>query len=366
MAKVCISLSGEGRGHATRVRAIIESIRHEHDVSVFASNDAFEFLDGLYRGNRVGVHRISGLRFHYTQKGRLNFLRTGIEAVSSFRRLWHARQALEEHLQREQPDLVVVDFEPILPRAARRLGLPFVSVDHQHFLTTYDLRTLPWRLRLQALLMASVVRGYYSGQRETVVSSFFFPPLRRGCHNVTQVGVMLRPEVLARAPERRGHLVAYWRRFVPSSVLDGLQATRREVRIYGLGEQPRRGNLVFRGIEEHRFLEDLATCDALVSTAGNQLVGEALYLSKPILVLPEARNFEQYINAHFLAQTGAGAWVEMERATPAHFTGFLDGLDRFDAAIDRRRMNGLPKTLAVLRGHLSTTAPSRCAETAVA
>lgn len=84
-------------------------------------------------------------------------------------------------------------------------------------------------------------------------------------------------------------------------------ATRREVRMYGLGAQPRRGNLVFRDIDEHRFLEDLATCDAMISTAGNQLVGEALYLAKPVLVLPEARNFEQYINAHFLARSGAGA-----------------------------------------------------------
>ena len=48
---------------------------------------------------------------------------------------------------------------------------------------------------------------------------------------------------------------------------------------------------------------------AVVSTAGNQLVGEALYLGKPVLVMPERVNFEQAINAHYLEQSGAG-WVE--------------------------------------------------------
>jgi uncharacterized protein (TIGR00661 family) len=357
MARIFFSLSGEGRGHATRARAVVESLREEHQVSLFASGDAWRFLAPLYRDTAVKVHRIGGLRFHYNEERRLNFTRTGAEALRFLRRLPMLVGMLERQIRRGRPNLVVTDFEPALPRAARRLGVPFVSLDHQHFLLTYDLASLPPRLRLYAAYMALIVRAYYSGQAATVVSSFYFPPLRRGCRDVTQVGVMLRPEVLAARPERAGHLVAYFRRFAGDHLLAALHATGRAVRVYGLGACPPAGRLSFHAIEERRFVEDLAACDALISTAGNQLVGEALYLGKPVLALPEARNFEQYINAHFLAQSGAGAWREAEKVTSADVAGFLARLGGFRPPPDSARIHGLPATLAVLRRHLPAAAP---------
>lgn len=352
MAKIFFSLSGEGRGHATRVRALVESLRAEHQVAIYASGDAYRFLAPLYRSSSVRLHRVGGLRFHYTPNRRLDFRKTSWEAIRFARRLPLLVRMLERRLVDERPDLVIADFEPALPRAARRLSIPFLSIDHQHFLTTYNLSSLPVWLRAHAALMSLIVRAICSGQQHTVVSSFYFPPLRSNCSSVTQVGVMLRPEILATKPENQSHLVAYWRRFAPPNVMDALRESGREVRIYGLGNRPRSGNLVFQAISEQNFLDDLASSSALISTAGNQLVGEALFLGKPVLAFPEARNFEQYINAHFLAQSGAGAWAEMERVSPMHVSGFLERLDEFRGRIQRSRMNGLPATLAALRQFL--------------
>jgi uncharacterized protein (TIGR00661 family) len=248
--------------------------------------------------------------------------------------------------------LAIVDFEPALPRAAARTGVPMISLDHQHFLRTYDLRTLPFRLRCHAAFMALIVRAYCQGQRETIVSSFYFPPLRRGCGKVTQAGVMLRPNVLEAEPAPKGHLVAYWRKFAGEGILSALRGTGREVRVYGLGVRASSGNLSFHAIHEERFIEDLASCDALVSTAGNQLVGEALFLGKAVFVAPETRNFEQYINAHFLAQSGAGDWCEMEKLSASRLNTFLGRLDEYRSRIVSSRMNGLPATLEAIERHL--------------
>ena len=124
------------------------------------------------------------------------------------------------------------------------------------------------------------------------------------------------------------------------------------MRIYGLGERPARGRLTFHPIDEERFVADLASCSALVATAGNQLVGEAIYLGKPCFVMPEARNYEQFMNAHFLAQSGGGAWMEMERVTPGALREFTRHRDVFAARIDRRRLDGLPATLSALERFL--------------
>ncbi|MGE3313277.1 MAG: glycosyltransferase family protein [Limisphaerales bacterium] len=352
MANIFFGVSGEGRGHATRVRAQVEALRAAHDITVFASGEAFSFLAPLYDQTDVRVRRIAGLRFHYSPNRRLDFTATALRAMDFVRRLPEECEALSREFLEHRPDLVVSDFEPVLPRAARRHGVPFLSVDHQHFLTTYDLSSLPRRLRLRAFFMAAIVRAYFQGQRETVVSSFYFPPLRRSCVATTQVGVMLRGEIRAARPSHGRYLVAYLRRFAGRGFLEALNAIGREVVVYGLGERPTVGRLRFRAVDEERFLEDLAGCDALLSTAGNQVVGEALYLRKPVFAMPEARNFEQYINAHFLKRTGAGDWLDLERVTENALRDFLDRVDDYRRGIRAGRLDGLPATLQVMERHL--------------
>lgn len=82
------------------------------------------------------------------------------------------------------------------------------------------------------------------------------------------------------------------------------------VRVYGLGERPAQGLLDYRPIDALRFVEDLASCTGLVTTAGNQLIGEAIHLGKPVLAMPEPGNYEQHINAHFIRESGAGMVVD--------------------------------------------------------
>ena len=352
MAKLFFSLSGEGRGHATRVRAVVEELRRNHGITILAPGNAFEFLAPLYEGSGVQVIRIPGILFHYDQERRLDFWRTMGGAARYLRGFRPLLASIQARLEHERPDLVVADFEPALPRAARRCGIPFVSLTHQHFLLTHDLGSLPLYLRAHAVYMRWVVGSYYSGQRHSIVSSFYFPPLRRGCRNVTQVGVMLRPEVRDASRVAGDHMVAYLRRFAGPNVIEALAATGRPVRVYGLGARAARGALTFHPIDEARFVADLASCSALVATAGNQLVGEAIYLGKPCFVMPEARNYEQYMNAHFLAQSGGGMWMEMERVTPAALKEFTRRGDEFSARINRRRLDGLSATLGALERFL--------------
>jgi uncharacterized protein (TIGR00661 family) len=167
-----------------------------------------------------------------------------------------------------------------------------------------------------------------------------------------QIGVLLRPEVLAAAPEDGDHVVAYLRRFAPPSTLDALARCGREVRVYGLGRRPPRGRLRFFDIDLLGFVEDLSSSCALVSTAGNQLVGEALFLGKPVLAMPESNNFEQYINAHFLEQSGAGELCEMEDLTAECIRGFLGRGPNLRSAIDRTRLYGNAAAAAIVRKHL--------------
>jgi len=340
MAKIFYSLAGEGRGHATRVRAMVAELQHSHSITIFAPAAAHDLLKDSFAESPVSVRRIRGLMFHYSHH-RLNYIKTIVRAAKYLARLPGLIKEMQKQIDQEQPDLVITDFEPALPWAAKRCGVPFISLDHQHFLVVNDLTGLPAVLRIKANLMAPIVNAYYSGQAKTIVSSFYFPPLKPKYQNaVVQIGTLLRPEILAAKPEKHGHLLVYLRRFGRENVLAALKQLSIPVKIYGLGEQPPEDNLIYCKVDETNFLHDLATCEALISNAGNQLMGEAMYLGKPVLVMPETKNFEQYINAHYLKNSGGGDWMEEHEFDINTLRSFVDNLDDYICRTDRDQLVG--------------------------
>lgn len=349
MGKIVYSMAGEGRGHATRVKTIVEGLRHEHEIHLLAPGDAHELLAPAYAGTDVRITRLPALRFGYGRRAGIDPLRTIGGGGRYFAHLPKLRRQVGDFLRRIQPDLAIVDFEPILPRAARDVGVPFISLDHQHALVVSDFHELAPFLRLCTNAGGIAVRRWSPGQAAIIVSSFYKPPLRPGWHTAQQVGVLLRPQIAARTGERGDHLVAYFRRAVNLKVIDALERLGKDVRVYGAGEQPSRGKVSFRPVSEQGFIDDLATSEALIASAGNQVVGEALHLGKPVLGIPEPMNFEQHVNAHFIEKTGAGECSSHEGLTPDRIDDFLQRVDELRARIPAASHDGTGPALATIR-----------------
>jgi uncharacterized protein (TIGR00661 family) len=357
MPRIAISLCGEGRGHATRIGTLVERLEGDHEILIFTSNDAWELLSRRFATGhpRVRVVEIPGIVFEYTA-GRLDVLRSIAAGLDyQARQLGPLVDRLTGEIDAFGADLAVVDFEPALPRAASRLGIPLVSVDHQHFLLAYDLDSLPWPLQWNAWFMSHAVWMYVAEATDTVVSAFFRPPLRRGWERVVQVGPLLRAEITAAVPRDDGFVLSYLRRHTPPAVVDALVTVGLPVRVYGLGIREPLGAVTFHEIDESGFVDDLAACRALVSAAGNQLIGEAMHLGKPALVLPERAHSEQLMNSHFLAATGCGEFVVLEDLAADDIGRFLGGLDRHRPALDRvcGKMDGTPDVLGVIGRRLA-------------
>lgn len=356
MAKIFYSMAGEGRGHAARVRVVVEELRNEHQFVLFAPDQAYDFLAPKYPPGtpNVELRRIPGLRFHYTG-GRLDLTKSLWAGAGYLWRLPTLAARLQRAIREERPDLILADFEPALPRAAQRTGTPFVSLNHQHFLVACDLSSLPTRLRQWAFMMKLAVKAHHTNQAQTIVSSFFQAPLRRKYRHVMQIGPLIRPELKALQPTTGDFILSYLRPNTPPHVLEALAVCEREVRVYGLGERKREGNLRFLPLSDVTFGADLANCSALIGAAGNQSLGEALFLGKPALALPEAEHHEQLINAHFLREMGAGEWVTAEDARKEHVARFVANLDRYQArtADLRGAIDGTATAVAAIKQQLA-------------
>jgi uncharacterized protein (TIGR00661 family) len=65
-------------------------------------------------------------------------------------------------------------------------------------------------------------------------------------------------------------------------------------------------NLIFHQICEQHFIEKMASCKGFLTTAGFESIGEAMYMGKPILMVPVKGQYEQQCNALDAERAGAG------------------------------------------------------------
>ncbi len=311
---------GDSRGHLTRA-LIMAGELSGHDILFVGGGCAGELCQLGHRVHTVPMPETI-LRSNKVQTfaTAAHFLRLALGRGEELQRL-----TLE--LERFRPDLAVTDYEFYLPHAAKVLGLPCVSFGHQHVLTRCA-DTLPPGQPLNRLATTAAIRLLFSVPERYLVTSFFSASPKG---TDTQVlPPVLRPDVLALAPQAGEHVLAYLRAGMPEALLEALAATGREVRVYGQGEHPASGRLSFLPAWREAFLEDLAGAAYVVSSGGHNLISEALSLGKPVLAAPVGMFYEQYVNAWHLRHLGCGDFINIA-------TGAAQAVADFEARLDEWR-----------------------------
>jgi uncharacterized protein (TIGR00661 family) len=251
-----------------------------------------------------------------------------------------------ELLDRFQPEAAITDYEYFLPRAARQVGLPCLSLDHQHVITCCR-HPVPWPQLPSYLATAWAVRRYFSAASDYLVTSFFQPPLNPGS-KVRLLPSLLRASVVARQPQSGDHVVAYqgyatFKRFFPF-----LTAIKRPVLVYGFNQDRTAGNLRFKKNSEEGFLNDLASCSYVICGGGHSLISEALYLAKPVISFPVKNAFEQFLNAFYVDRLGYGRFFSGLRPSPEIIPAFEARLDHFRQHLRQGRFLGNPQIFALV------------------
>lgn len=241
------------------------------------------------------------------------------------------RQTNADHLgafanvSRFKPDVVISDFDPWTARYAALTGRPLVAVDNVHFMNRCrHPEEVVSADRYAASLMQPVANAMVPGARHYLVTSFVDAETISSDTSLHQP--ILRPAILAAKGARNaGHLVAYFNDEADHSwYARALGGAGVPVRLYGrknLRGEERSGNVTFCPFSDDRFIDDLATCSAVVGGAGFTLMTEAIYLGKPMLAVPFGNQYEQILNANYLEALGFGErWDGQE---PMKVTGFM-------------------------------------------
>ena len=358
MASIHYSVAGEGLAHAVRASVVVEELQKENRVTIWAPGAAHRFLKKYWFDTGVVVMRIPGLYFNYGKERQFRYMNSlAVWNRYFIKQLPGLKRAILKRWEKDQPDFIISDFDPLLPRAAQNSGIPYITVDHQYSLVASDMSDLPNRLKRHLFVWSQGVRMVYRKQVLSVASAFFSLPPNRHTKKfrVTHVGSLLRRSLITASKSNGYHILVYIKRFIDIEFLGGLENLGIEVRIYGMGKRERQGNLYFFSNDNDRFMEDLLSCRAVIHTAGNQLIGESLYLGKPILAIPETNNIEQEINGYYLEQSGFGMSCRFDKLSSDKPKEFISKIESFEIAIQNsqknriaKRLNGVPDTIKVI------------------
>ena len=357
--RIVYGVNGYGRGHATRTVAVLPSLMRQHQVMVLAGGDAYPAFAQDYP-----VVRIPTLGFAYTSSGsgprrRSNFatLRRNFPAAVDLFCNGPTFVMVREIVEEFAPDVIISDAETWTHQVAATLKIPRIGFDHIGVLAFCKPELDPLD-RVKACVDTFCYRALMGQPDRILVSSFFDAPPRQP--GVRVVGTLPRQTVREISPSNGDHLLVYLNRGqdqLHPDLIRPLDAMGCPVHIYGTSRLGRQGRLRFMPPSNLPFLEDLASCRAVVSTAGNQLVGEAIYLGKPVLVMPESC-VEQRMNAFAVERLGIGMRVEPRRFSLPILRQYVDRIDEFKSRLRSHVRDGLQESIAALNTFFRELVPS--------
>jgi len=325
--RILYGVVGEGMGHSTRSRVVIEHLLAAgHELRVVVSGRAHNFLLKCFRDReRISIQEIHGLHLNYEG----NALDLAESIRSNVEKAGHGilyNVAAYSKVAEEgfKPQLVVSDFESWAFLYGLNHRLPVVSIDNmqvinrcQHASDVTDDKSLDFRIAKLA------VKIKLPGAYHYLITSFFFPPVRK--KRTTLVPPILRPEVLAAKREPRDHVLVYQTAASNEQLVPTLQKLPYKFFVYGMGREGEEGNVKLCPFSQTQFIDDLRSARAVIAGGGFSLMGEAVHLHVPMLSVPVEGQYEQELNARYLQKLGYGEYAsELDLDVMQHFLSHTD------------------------------------------
>lgn len=328
MAKIVYGVSGEGSGHSSRARVMLEHlIQLGHEAKVVSYDRGYRNLR-----NDFDVFETEGLHIA-SSDNRVSKVKTFTDNLQRLPQGSKKLRALRKDIfQTFSPDCVITDFEPMCAYLAHHYDLPLITIDNQHRIR-YMTYPCPARMQAERRMTVSIIRAMVPRPDISLVTTFYYGEARND--RTLFFPPILRREILELQPTSGDHILVYLTSGFESFIRILKSFSRETFLVYGYERHEQVGNMVFKPYSRDGFLEDFAACKAVMATAGFTLMTEAFYLRKPYLALPMRGQFEQELNAHWLAKLNFG--VNLRRIRSEAVGNFLYQLPDFKVYLNDYR-----------------------------
>lgn len=290
--KILYGVQGTGNGHITRARHMAKAFALQPQIEVdyiFSGREPEKFFD---MDVFPGYQSKRGLTF-VTKNGRINHLRTIAKNIPT-----NLFQDIK-NVNIKNYDLLINDFEPLSAWAARRAGVPSLSISHQ------------------AAFLHNVPKQS-EGMLDKLITKYFAPTqYNLGTHWYHFGHHIIPPfvsEELINKSEQRAIDIKDSNRILVYLPFENLKTIRQQLHILSdrkficyhpsIQEVQQDANISWQALSTQGFKEDLLNCSGVICNSGFELSTECLSLGLPILVKPLQKQYEQLSNAYTLKSLG--------------------------------------------------------------
>lgn len=326
--KFVFIVQGEGRGHMTQAIAfskILEQSGHQLDAVILGKSKRRTIPEFFRREINAPVHWVESPNFEEdkNEKGIL----IGKTILSNLKRIPIFRKSINQiHtvIQTEKPD-VILNFYDLLGGFYSVLFQPKAAywvIGHQYLTGHPDFIFAPSKgFQKQLFQLNTWMTAWRANERLALA---FLPMKDDSKSKVRIVPPLLRQEVKELTPQTGDFFLTYMVNCgYGEEVISFAKANPNlNIKAYwdkkgALETENPLPNLSFHQIHDKNFLRDMAGCKGLVSTAGFESICEAMYLGKPVMMIPVAGQYEQACNA--LGSVAAGAGIRSEKFDFGYF-----------------------------------------------
>jgi uncharacterized protein (TIGR00661 family) len=316
--KFIFVVQGEGRGHMTQAIALQNMIEaHGHEVCAVLVGKSLrrEIPSFFYEHIHSDIIPFESPNFVTDKDNKsIKIRRTIINNLVKTRGFYKNLKKIDSIVKEKKPD-VFVNFYDFLGGLYFQLfnpGIPLVCVGHQYLLEHPEFE-FPKKTKKSEKFWYFVNTAITSyGASKKLALSFRKMPDCPG-KNIYVVPPLLRKEVLEIVPEQSNYLLVYMVNagFSEDIITWHKKNLETSVQIFcdrndiedGTALD---GNLTFNRLNDQKFLKMMKNCSGYASTAGFESICEAMYLGKPVMMIPPEGHFEQSCNALDAELAGAG------------------------------------------------------------
>jgi uncharacterized protein (TIGR00661 family) len=317
MGRFIFTIQGEGRGHLTQAISLTQIARE-------AGHEVVGYAVGSFQGRKIPpffAHFIGDTPLIQYESPSINYGKgksvqlgkTAMQAFTKFGTYWKSATQLGEFIDALQPDGIVNFYESITGLYNLKSGakVPCMSIGHQYLLLSEHFETIPTKA-VDRFLLNINTKITAIGSSKLLGLSFRTMP-NDPKRNIITVPPLLRQEVKSIQPQSGERWLAYLTHYRLADEIMAWSAQNPEVKLDCFWDNPTRkttyhysDSLTFHPIDAEKYLIKMTHCAGLISTAGFESVAEAMYLGKPVLMVPVPNHIEQMINAHDGELSGAG------------------------------------------------------------
>jgi len=338
MQRILIGICGIGNGHINRQRLIINHLlKYDVEIVLAITLKSKELFDSLYPNIKKVLIYVPwifcnnfGIDFEATKT---KYVEDGVDQFNSF--LTFSTE-VQKAFNGENPDFIMTDYEPNSAQFAYATNKSLICFDqHSKFLNLSSeiINGFSINIEISRLLY------FFPRAEKRYVTSFF------KVKNSKKFNIEVLPPILKdikRGNIKNNKAIVYFSPYTSDSskyikILELIKNyTNYEFNIYTELESSdycNYNNLVFKKIGDE-FDKDLTDCNFIISSAGHQLISEAINLEIPLYIFP-LDTFEQNYFCYIIEKKKLGEKINACNAD--EFNKFITNIEKYRSNMEKHK-----------------------------